>query len=99
MRTRHSEGRLWIEQTLAQGGDLPTKMLGRAHWALAVCMYGSGDDQRLGKVAEEGVALARQANDRVGEANALGVMGFARKCVPHFQIRRRRVSICAQNYS
>ncbi|HEY9420312.1 MAG TPA: tetratricopeptide repeat protein, partial [Thermoanaerobaculia bacterium] len=76
MRSRHGEGRLWMEQTLAST-DLPAKMRGRAHWALAVCMYGSGDDQRLAAVAEEGVALCRQANDRDGEANAMGIAGFA----------------------
>jgi tetratricopeptide (TPR) repeat protein len=76
MRSRHREGRLWMEQTLASTG-LSAKMRGRAHWALAVCMYGSGDDQRLAAVAEEGVALCRQANDRDGQASALGIMGFA----------------------
>jgi predicted ATPase len=76
MRSRHGEGRMWMEQTLASA-DLPAKMRGRAHWALAVCIYGSGDDQRLAAVAEEGVALCRQANDRDGEANAMGIMGFA----------------------
>jgi len=65
-----------MEQTLAST-DLSAKMHGRAHWALAVCMYGSGDDQRLAAVAQEGVALCRQANDRDGEASALGIMGFA----------------------
>src|SRR4028119_1733244 len=65
-----------MEQTLAST-DLSAKMHGRAHWALAVCMYGSGDDQRLAAVARGGVALCRQANDRDGEASALGIMGFA----------------------
>ena len=78
MRTRHGEGRLLMEQTLAQGGDeLPARLRTRALWALAVCVYGSGDNERMMEVAEEGVALSRQAGDRVGEAYTLGVLGYA----------------------
>jgi predicted ATPase/DNA-binding XRE family transcriptional regulator len=78
MRTRHGEGRLLMEQTLAKGGDrIPAKMRARALWALATCVYGSGDDERLMAVAEEGVALSRQAGDRQGEAYTLAVLGFA----------------------
>jgi predicted ATPase/DNA-binding XRE family transcriptional regulator len=76
MRARHREGRLWMEQTLSSS-DLPTKMRGRAHWALVVCMYGSGDDRRLETIAAEGVALSRRARDRLGEAYTLGVQGIA----------------------
>ncbi|HZA45807.1 MAG TPA: helix-turn-helix domain-containing protein [Rubrobacter sp.] len=83
MRSRHREGRLWMEQTLAST-ELSAKIRGRAQWALAVCMYGSGDDQRLAAVAEEGVALCRQANDRHGEANALGIAGFAALMLAEF---------------
>jgi predicted ATPase/DNA-binding XRE family transcriptional regulator len=76
MRTRHREGRLWMEQTLAKTA-LSAKLRSKVLWALAVCVYGSGDAQRLETVAEEGVALSRQAKDRVGEARTLGVLGFA----------------------
>ena len=76
MRTRHREGRSWMEQTLART-NLSAKMRGRAHWALAVCMYGSGDDRRMEKVARDGVALSRLAKDKDGEASALGILGFA----------------------
>jgi predicted ATPase len=77
MRTRHGEGRLLMEQTLAQGGDLPAPLRTKALWALAVCVYGSGDNERMMAVAEEGVALSRRAGDRHGEAYALGVLGYA----------------------
>jgi predicted ATPase/transcriptional regulator with XRE-family HTH domain len=77
MRARHSEGRLLMEQTLAQGGDLPAKMRARVLWALASCMYGSGDDERLMAISEESAALFRQAGDRHGEAYALEMVGFA----------------------
>jgi predicted ATPase/transcriptional regulator with XRE-family HTH domain len=78
MRTRHGEGRLLMEQTLAQGGDeLPAQMRVKALWALAVCVYGSGDNELMMAVAEEGVALSRRAGDRRGEAYALGVLGYA----------------------
>jgi len=30
MRARHTEGRLWMEQTVAQGGDLPAEMKSKA---------------------------------------------------------------------
>jgi tetratricopeptide (TPR) repeat protein len=78
MRTRHGEGRLLMEQTLAQGGDeLPAWLRARVLFALALCVYGSGDNERMMVVAEEGVALSQQARDRRGEAYALGVLGYA----------------------
>jgi predicted ATPase len=46
MRSRHREGHLWMEQTLAST-DLSAKLRGRAHWALAVCMYGSATTSGL----------------------------------------------------
>ena len=78
MRARSGEGRLLMEQTLERdGGELPAQMRARALFALAVCVYGSGDDERLMAVAEEGAALFRRAGDRHGEAQALGMSGFA----------------------
>jgi len=76
MRLRQGEGRLWMEQVVSSS-DLPAKMRGRIRWALSVCMYGFGDDQRLQRLAEEGVALSRKARDRFGEGLALGIHGFA----------------------
>jgi predicted ATPase/transcriptional regulator with XRE-family HTH domain len=77
MRARHSEGRLLMEQTLAQRGDLPVEMRARALWALATCVYGSGDNERLMTISEEGVALSRKVGDTRAEAHTLGMMGFA----------------------
>jgi predicted ATPase/DNA-binding XRE family transcriptional regulator len=77
MRARHSEGRLLMEQALVRSGDLPARMRARALWALASCMYGSGDDERLLAVAEESAALFRRAGDKHGEAYALEMVGFA----------------------
>jgi predicted ATPase len=77
MRARHSEGRLLMEGTLAQGGDeLPAKMRARVLWALAACVYGLGDDEHLLEISEESVALFRRAGDGHGEAYALGMVGF-----------------------
>jgi predicted ATPase/transcriptional regulator with XRE-family HTH domain len=76
MRTRHGEGRLLCEQALA-GADLPAWLRARVLFALAVCVYGSGDDRRMAALAEEGVALARQAGDPLAEAYALGLVGYA----------------------
>jgi tetratricopeptide (TPR) repeat protein len=77
MRTRHAEGRKLLEQTLASGGDIPAPLRAKALWALGVCVYGSGDDERLMAVAEEGVALSRRVGDSQGEAYALGLVGYA----------------------
>jgi predicted ATPase/DNA-binding XRE family transcriptional regulator len=76
MRARHSEGRLLMEQTLAQGTDLPAQMRARALWALAVCVYGSGNNERLVAISEEGVVLSRRAGDARAEAYTLGMIGF-----------------------
>ncbi len=78
MHSRHGEGRLLMEQTLERdSGDLPVRTRARALLALAFCVYGSGDDERLMAISEESAALFRRAGDRHGEAHALGMMGFA----------------------
>jgi predicted ATPase len=78
MRARQSEGRLLMEGAVGRdGGDLPARTRAKALYALAVCVYGSGDDERLMAVADEGAALFRRAGDRHGEAHALGMKGFA----------------------
>jgi non-specific serine/threonine protein kinase len=78
MRARQSEGRLLMGQTLnLYGGDLPARARARALNALAVCMYGSADAERLMVVSGESAALFRQAGDRHGEAHASGMTGFA----------------------
>jgi tetratricopeptide (TPR) repeat protein len=77
MRARREEGRLLMEQTLARGADLPAQLRARALWGLALCVNGSGDDERLMAISEESAALFRQARDRHGEAHALLVLSFA----------------------
>jgi predicted ATPase len=78
MRGRHGEGRLLMEQTLERNsGDLPALTRARTLLALAFCVYGFGDDERLMAIAKESVTLFRQAGDEHGEAHALGMAGFA----------------------
>ena len=77
MRARREEGRLLMEGTLAQGGDLPARMRARALWTLALCVNGSRDDERLMAISEESAALFRRAGDGHGEAHALLVLSFA----------------------
>jgi predicted ATPase/transcriptional regulator with XRE-family HTH domain len=77
MRARHGEGRLLMEQTLAQGDGLPAQMRAKVLWALAACVYGLGNDEHLLEMSEEGAALFRRAGDGHGEAYALGMVGFA----------------------
>ena len=77
MRGRHSEGRLLMEQTVNRGGALPAETRARALWALAACVYGSGDDELLLEIAEEGIALARKAGDARAEVYSQGMKGFA----------------------
>jgi predicted ATPase/transcriptional regulator with XRE-family HTH domain len=77
MRARQSEGRRLMEQTLARSADAPAGVRARAIWALSVCIYGSGDDERFMALCEEGVDLSRKAGDARTEAYSLGMMGFA----------------------
>jgi len=78
LRARQGEGRLLMEQTLERdSGELPARTRARALNALAVCMYGSGNPERMISISEESVALFRQAGDRDGEAHAPGMIGFA----------------------
>jgi len=77
MHTRQDEGRLLMVQTLSQADGLPSEMRAKALWALAACMYGSRDDERLMAVAEEGASLFRRAGDRPGEAYMLTMWSLA----------------------
>jgi predicted ATPase/DNA-binding XRE family transcriptional regulator len=77
MRARHAEGRLLMEQTLARGDDLPAQMRARAIWALTACVYGSGENERLMRLSEEGVARSRRTGDTRAEMYTLGMMGIA----------------------
>jgi predicted ATPase len=78
LRARQAEGRMLTEQTLERdGGRLSARTRAKALDALAVCMYGLGDDRRLITVAEEGADLSRRDGDSHGEARGLGMMGFA----------------------
>jgi predicted ATPase/DNA-binding XRE family transcriptional regulator len=77
MRARREEGRLLMEQTLAQGSDLLARMRARVLFALALCVNGSEEDERLMAISEESSTLFRRAGDRYGEACALLVLSFA----------------------
>jgi predicted ATPase/DNA-binding XRE family transcriptional regulator len=78
LRARQAEGRMLMEQMLERdGGQLPARTRAKALDALAVCMYGLGDDRRLIAIAEEGTDLSRRDGDSHGEARGLGMMGFA----------------------
>jgi len=77
MRARHSEGRRLMGQALALAPEAPPGVRARIIWGLAVCIYGTGENERLMEVAGEGARLARQAGDRRLEANTAGMMGFA----------------------
>jgi predicted ATPase/transcriptional regulator with XRE-family HTH domain len=77
MRARREEGRLLMEQTLAQGSNLSARTRARALFALALCVNGSREDQRLMAISEESAALFRREGDRHGEAYALLVLSFA----------------------
>jgi predicted ATPase/DNA-binding XRE family transcriptional regulator len=77
VQARHSEGRHWMEQALARGADLPPIMRARANYALACCVYGSGDTDRLVAASEACADLFREAGDRYGEAIGLGMLGIA----------------------
>jgi predicted ATPase len=77
VKGRHSEGRHWMDQTLERGIDLQPTMRARALYALACCLYGSGDNERLLAVSTECSELFRDAGDRYGDALGLGLIGFA----------------------
>jgi len=59
MRARQGEGRLLLEHMLECDEDLPARTRAGALNALAVCMYGSGDAERLIAISEESAALFR----------------------------------------
>ena len=78
MRTRHGEGRLLMERLIERDvADLPARLRAMGLYGLAVCVYGSGDDERLMEITEESAALFRRVGDRHGEANPLAVTAFA----------------------
>jgi tetratricopeptide (TPR) repeat protein len=73
MRGYTSEGRAWLERTLARGGTT-------AAWAVACCRAGHlawhlGDFERATARLKESLALGRALGDRRVMAYALGILG------------------------
>ena len=77
MRGGHSEGKAWMERALEKDVDLPPQVRADACYVMAHCAYGLGHFDRLLEMAEESVALYRQAGNRYGEAIAFAMEGFA----------------------
>ena len=77
MHNWHAEGRLWMDQVLARGDNLPPLLRAKALYALGVVEYGPGDAERLLALSQESADLFRQTGYRHGEALALGLVAFA----------------------
>jgi len=59
-----SEGRKWLEQGLALGGDVPTDTLAAALLQAAYHLRSQGDFERAKAFAEKGLTIARKIDDK-----------------------------------
>ena len=73
-----SEGRRWLESSLAASPDAPDSDRAHALIAAATLAWHQGDYAGVGPLAESALTLARQLGDKVGEAEALCRLGELR---------------------
>jgi non-specific serine/threonine protein kinase len=70
-----SEGRDWLERTLAAGDGAAAEIRARALLGVAVLAHWQGDDARARPCLEESLALWRELGDDWGTTFALGMLG------------------------
>jgi predicted ATPase/DNA-binding SARP family transcriptional activator len=70
-----TEGRRWLEDAVARGGDVPPELRGRALTALAALMYDQADLDRARGLLEEALELFRAAGDEGRAARTLSELG------------------------
>ena len=66
-----SEGRFWLERTLAEGGDAPAAILADAHDGAGALAEAQGELAAAALHHESALRLRRELGDRRGEARAL----------------------------
>src|SRR3990172_9528969 len=71
-----SEGRAWLEGTLARSGELMNSLRVKGLNGAAYLAFFQGDYERAAALGEESLALSREVGDRWGVADAHAVMGL-----------------------
>ncbi len=71
MRGHWSVGRRWLEETLKQGGSLPTGVRAKAAFGAGRFASLQDDHERAGALFEEALDLYREGGDKRGTAQAL----------------------------
>ena len=74
-RGHFREGCAWLEQALAAAGGAPASVRGRALNALSFLYWRGGDAERAMPIAEQALALHREAGHAVGVSWAVGNLG------------------------
>lgn len=73
VRTRPTEGRLWLGAAIAQSREASPRLRARALWGLGLLNHTLRDEQAARAAIDQSVRLARRANDDSVQARALFV--------------------------
>jgi predicted ATPase/DNA-binding CsgD family transcriptional regulator len=74
------EGRMWLEQTLADVGDVSPQLRTKALGAASILASFQGELERGTRLAQEAVDLAERSGDEAGRAWGLMNLSFADRC-------------------
>ncbi len=75
LRSQPSEGRSWLERTLARGTNAPAAARAKALHGAGVLAWAQGDFERAGPLIEEALARFRDADDAAKAGQALLALG------------------------
>jgi len=71
-----SEGRAWLEGTLARSGELMNSQRVKGLNGAAYLAFFQGDYERAAALGEESLALSRKLGDKRGTASCLNILGL-----------------------
>src|SRR3990172_4024738 len=71
-----SEGRAWLEGTLARSGELMNSLRVKGLNGAAYLAFFQGDYERAAALGEESLALSRKLGDKRGTASCLNILGL-----------------------
>ena len=90
LRSQLTEGRNWLEQTLAMPGNAPTATRIDALYLAGSFARLQGDYPQAIAYGEEGLALARRISDEIHTARSLYLLGM----IAHYEGDRDRAKSC-----
>ncbi len=98
LRSHYREGRAWLEQALAANPTGRSREKARALWALSMILQWQGKIDAARPLAEEGLELWRETDDRLELALALESVGWSQYTKNDYVAALRSMEECVDLY-